>query len=415
MAIIKPFRGFRPRKELAQLIACRPYDVLNSAEALEEAGDNVYSFLHVTKSEIDLPAGIDVHSNQVYQKAKDNLENLIRTGIFKQDELPSYYIYAQTFWNKTQYGIVGCASVDDYLNNVIRKHELTRPDKEEDRKNHIRITNFNAEPVFFAFPDNQAIDSIIKQTVISEPVYSFKANDGVVHQLWVINDQPIVNQIETIFKNEVPFTYVADGHHRTAAAAHVGEERRNMNASHRGDEEYNFFLAVHFQASELTIIDYNRVVKDLNGNTFDEFIRKLETSFKIEKLGKQEYKPQKLHEFSMYINGNWYRLTSGKQTYNDDDPIDCLDVTILSNHILSPMLDITDLRKSTRIDFVGGIRGLDELKKKVDSGEMAVAFALYPVSMDQLVNIADTGNIMPPKTTWFEPKLRSGLVLHCLE
>ena len=415
MAVIKPFRGFRPKKELVHLIACRPYDVLNSDEAREEAKNNPHSFLHVTKSEIDLSNDIDIHSDLVYQKAKSNLENLIQQGVFVQDAAPCYYIYAQTFRGRTQFGIVGCASVEDYLNDIIKKHELTRPDKEEDRKNHIRITNFNAEPVFFVFPDNSEMDSIISQTIAEAPVYNFRATDGVIHQLWIIGNKDLVNRIEDIFKNQVPFTYVADGHHRTAAAAHVGEERKKLNPAHRGDEEYNYFLAVHFQASQLTIIDYNRVVKDLNGNTADGFIRKLESAFEIQKMGPDEYKPAKLHEFSMYIEGNWYRLSAGKNTYNDDDPIDSLDVTILSSHILDPILGITDLRKSTRIEFVGGIRGLGELKKRVDSGEMAAAFALYPVSMDQLIKIADTGNIMPPKTTWFEPKLRSGLVLHCLD
>lgn len=415
MAIVKPFRGFRPKKELVHLIACRPYDVLNSDEAREEAKNNPLSFLHVTKSEIDLEPGIDIHSDTVYQKAKSNLANLIKTDIFVQDPTPCYYIYAQTFRKKTQYGIVGCASVEDYLNDVIRKHELTRPDKEEDRKNHIRITNFNAEPVFFVLPDNKELDTIINKIITDKPVYDFIAVDDVTHQLWVIDDQHLVDRIEMLFRDQVPYTYVADGHHRTAAAAHVGEKRKKMNPSHKGDEEYNYFMAVHFQASQLTIIDYNRVVRDLNGYSADEFIRKLENSFEVKKTGTEEYKPQKLHEFSMYLGGAWYSLTAGKDIYNDDDPIDCLDVTILYKQVLLPLLNITDLRKSTRIDFVGGIRGLGELKKRVDSGEMAAAFALYPVSMDQLIKIADTGNIMPPKTTWFEPKLRSGLVLHCLE
>ena len=415
MAVIKPFRGYRPKKEIVHLLACRPYDVLNSNEAREEVKINPKSFLHVTKSEVDLSPDVDTHSDMVYQKAKSNLETLINKGELTQDNLPCYYIYAQTFWGRTQYGIVGCASVEDYLNNVIRKHELTRPDKEEDRKNHIRITNFNAEPVFFAFPDNTDLEKIIKETIVNPPVYDFKASDGVGHQLWVIDDHSQVKHIEAIFRDQVPYTYVADGHHRTAAAAHVGEERKQNNSSHTGNEEYNYFMAVHFQASELTIIDYNRVVKDLNGNTVESLLKKLENSFEVEKMGHAEYKPKKLHEFSMYAQGNWYRLISKPGTYNDNDPIECLDVTVLSNQVLDPVFDITDLRKSTRIDFVGGIRGLGELKKRVDSGEMAVAFALYPVSMNQLIAIADSGNIMPPKTTWFEPKLRSGLVIHCLE
>jgi uncharacterized protein (DUF1015 family) len=415
MAVVKPFRGFRPKKELVHLIACRPYDVLNSDEAFEEAKNNPLSFLHVTKSEIDLGPDIDIHSDTVYQKAKSNLGDLIKTEIFAQDPSPCYYIYAQTFRNKTQYGIVGCASVEDYLNDVIRKHELTRPDKEEDRKNHIRVTNFNAEPVFFVLPDNKELDAIINIIIKGKPVYDFNAADNVTHQFWVIDDQHLVSRIEILFRDQVPYTYVADGHHRTAAAAHVGEERKKMNPSHQGDEEYNYFMAVHFQASQLTIIDYNRVVRDLNGYSEDEFVRKLESSFEVKKTGIEEYKPQKLHEFSLYLGGAWYSLTAGTDIYNDDDPIDCLDVTILYKQVLLPLLNITDLRKSTRIDFVGGIRGLGELEKRVDSGEMAAAFALYPVSMEQLIKIADTGNIMPPKTTWFEPKLRSGLVLHCLE
>ncbi len=415
MAVIKPFRGYRAKKELVHLIACRPYDVLSSDEAREEAKNNSHSFLHVTKSEIDLENNIDVHSDLVYQKAKSNLDRMIQKGIFVQDAVPCYYIYAQTFRGRTQFGIVGCASVEDYLNDVIRKHELTRPDKEEDRKNHIRITNFNAEPVFFVFPDNSELDLIIRQTTANNTVYDFRAVDDVIHQLWVINDPNLVKRISNIFETQIPYTYVADGHHRTAAAAHVGEERKKANPSHQGDEAYNYFMAVHFQASQLTIIDYNRLVKDLNGLTAEEFISKIESSFEIKKMGREDYKPGKLHEFSMYIQGNWYRLFAGKDMYDDDDPINSLDVTILSNHILDPVLDITDLRKSNRIEFVGGIRGLGELKKRVDSGEMAAAFALYPVSMEQLIRIADTGNIMPPKTTWFEPKLRSGLVLHCLE
>ncbi len=415
MAVIKPFKGYRPKKELAHPLACRPYDVLNSDEARAEVKINPNSFLHVTKSEVDLPADVDIHSDIVYQKAKSNLESLIQKGDLFQDSVPCYYIYAQTFWGRTQYGIVGCAAVEDYLNNVIRKHELTRPDKEEDRMNHIRTTNFNAEPVFFAFPDNAALNKIIRQTILNPALYDFKATDGVGHQLWVIDEPSLVKRIEEIFRDEVPYTYVADGHHRTAAAAHVGEERKKNNPSHTGLEEYNYFMAVHFQASELTIIDYNRVVKDLNGNTLESLIQKLQNSFVVEKMGTEEFKPKKLHEFSMYIEGNWYRLTSKPGTYNDNDPIGCLDVTVLSEQVLAPVLNITDLRKSTRIDFVGGIRGLGELKKRVDSGEMAAAFALFPVSMDQLIAIADSGNIMPPKTTWFEPKLRSGLVIHRLD
>jgi uncharacterized protein (DUF1015 family) len=415
MAIVKPFRGYRPTEDLVHRIASRPYDVLNSGEARMEANGNPYSFLHVVKPEIDLPEDTDHYADIVYQTGKRNLHQLIEKGIFVQDEYPMYYIYAQNLWGKTQYGLVGCASVDDYLNNKIRKHELTRPDKEEDRKNHIRITNFNAEPVFFAYPDNRSIDSIVQKNILKKPQFDFEASDGVRHTFWIIDNQDHIQTIERTFRDEIPFTYVADGHHRTAAAAHVGEERKQKNPEHSGNEEYNFFLAVHFPASQLTIIDYNRLVKDLNGYSAEDFIQKIAQSFRVTRKGNRPYKPEKLHQFSMYIDSNWYALDANRDTYNDQDPIACLDVTLLSQTILSPVLDIKDLRKSNRIDFVGGIRGLQELQKRVDSGEMAVAFALYPVSMEQLINIADTGNIMPPKTTWFEPKLRSGLVVHELE
>lgn len=415
MAIVKPFRAYRPLKEIAPKVASRPYDVLNSDEARKEAEGNEYSFLHVTKSEIDLPAEIDIHAPEVYQKAKENLNKMIQKGWFFQESKPCYYIYAQTMWGKTQYGIVGCASVDDYMQNIIKKHELTRVDKEEDRKNHIRITNFNAEPVFFAFPDHTELWSIMEQYIKKQPEYDFTLEDGVGHHLWVINDDKDIERIETLFRTEIPYTYVADGHHRTAAAAHVGLERRKANPFHTGNEEYNYFMAVHFPASQLTIIDYNRVVTDLNGYSASEFLEKLSQSFIIENKGAQEYKPQRLHNFSLYLQGEWYSLTPKEGLYNDNDPIGCLDVTILSELVLTPLLNITDLRNSKRIDFVGGIRGLGELKRRVDSGEMAAAFALYPVSMKQLIDIADTGNIMPPKTTWFEPKLRSGLFLHSLE
>lgn len=415
MAIVKPFKAFRPKKELAKLMASRPYDVLNSEEARREAEGNPYSFLHVTKSEIDLPENIDIHTQPVYDKAVENLNKMIKDGWLVQDNKACYYIYAQTMWGKTQYGIVGCAAVDDYLNKVIKEHELTRPDKEEDRKNHIRFTNFNAEPVFFAFPDNEDINKIIQSYIINPGEYDFTLDDGVRHQLWVIDKEDDIKNIEKIFKEQITNTYVADGHHRTAAAAKVGLERRQLNPNNNGTEEYNFFMAVHFPASQLTIIDYNRVITDLNGLSSSEFLEKLNKSFIVENKGNNEYKPQKHHNFSLYLDGNWYSLTAKEGCYNDNHPIECLDVTILSNLVLAPILNITDLRNSTRIDFVGGIRGLGELKKRVDSGEMAAAFALYPVSMKQLMDIADTGNIMPPKTTWFEPKLRSGLFLHSLE
>ncbi len=415
MAIIRAFKGFRPRADLVAQIASRPYDVLSSEEAAVEAAGNPYSFYHVIKSEIDLPEEPDHYSRKVYDKATENLQSFIQQGIFVQDEKPCLYIYAQTMWGRTQYGLVACASVSDYLSDVIRKHELTRVEKEEDRKNHIRITNFNSEPVFFAYPDHEEIDRLVNRYTEARPEFDFTTADGIHHQLWVISDAHTIHRMETIFAQEIPYTYIADGHHRTAAAAHVGEERKKQNPSHHGDEEYNFFMAVHFPASQLTIIDYNRVVKDLNGHTPEQLLKQLEKTFVVMPKGTVEYKPQRLHEFSMYLEGKWYALEAKPGTYNDNDPIGALDVTLLSEHVLDKLFDIKDLRNSKRIDFVGGIRGLGELKRRVDSGEMAVAFALYPVSMEQLINIADTGNIMPPKTTWFEPKLRSGLFVHSLE
>ncbi len=415
MANLKSFKGYRPKKEFAASIASRPYDVLNSAEARKEVAGNPHSFLHVVKPEVDLPEGINLYSEQVYQKGRENLESMIREGIMVQDEQANLYIYAQTMNGVTQYGLVGCASILDYKNNVIRKHELTRPDKEEDRKTHIRVSNFNAEPVFFAYPAHVEIDEIVARIVKSEPEYDFIAEDGIGHQLWVISDRQDIKDIETLFATDIPFTYVADGHHRTAAASGVGEERRKADPAHDGSEEYNFFLAVHFPANQLTIIDYNRVVKDLNGLEEEEFLVKLSASFEVEKKGEAIFKPAKLHEFGLYLSGSWYSLVAREGTYDDHDPIGQLDVTILSEQVLSPLLDITDLRKSKRIDFVGGIRGLEELERRVDSGEMKAAFSLYPVSMEQLMEIADTDNIMPPKTTWFEPKLRSGLVIHELD
>ena len=414
MAIIKAFKGIRPIKEKAHLIASRPYDVLNRYEAKKEAGNNLYSFLHVIKPEIDLPDNIDEHDPSVYQQGKQNFLRLIKEGTLIQDSEECLYIYAQTMGNRTQYGIVACAAVDDYMNKVIREHELTRPDKEEDRKNHIRVSSMNYEPVFFAYPQNKELDTIVNKVAASAPAYDFTTNDGFGHHFWVIRDKTTIQQIINIFKT-IKYTYVADGHHRTAAAAKVGYERKQANPNHTGNEEYNFFLAVHFPDNQLAIMDYNRVIKDLNGLSETEFLKTLEKGFFVEEKGTTELKPEKLHTFSMYLAGKWYLLTAKPGTYNDNDPIGCLDVTVLSNLVLAPILDITDLRSSKRIDFVGGIRGLGELKRRVDCGDMQVAFALYPVSMKQLMNIADTGNIMPPKTTWFEPKLRSGLVVHSLD
>jgi uncharacterized protein (DUF1015 family) len=415
MAILKAFKGIRPPKAIAKDLASRPYDVLNSTEAGEEAKGNIYSLLHIIKPEIDLPENIDIHSEPVYNKAKENFDVFRKNGWLIQDGKDNLYIYAQTMNGKTQYGIVGCAGVADYMNGIIRKHELTRKVKEEDRMKHVRITNANMEPVFFTYPAVKEIDEIVSSFVKkNEPQYDFVAADGVGHHFWVIEDDATIGKLIDLF-SKVRYTYVADGHHRTAAAALVGNEKKQNNLHHTGNEEYNFFLAVHFPDNQLTIIDYNRVVKDLNGLTPDEFMNKLKEVFTIEEKGSSIYKPVSLHNFSMYIDGKWYSLTAKEGNYNDSDPIGVLDVTILSALVLDKILDIKDLRTSDRIDFVGGIRGLGELKKRVDSGEMKVAFALYPVSMKQLIDIADSGNIMPPKTTWFEPKLRSGLVVHSLE
>ena len=415
MAILKAFKGLRPPDTLAKKVASRPYDVLNSEEAREEAKGNEYSLLHIIKPEIDLPEGIDIHSEPVYQKAKENFEKFQQNGWLIEDNKEYLYIYGQTMFGKTQYGIVGCAAVDDYLNNVIKKHELTRPDKEEDRMKHVRINNANIEPVFFSYPAMKELDDLVKKFVLENiPEYDFVADDGIGHHFWVIKDKDIIQRIIKLF-SEIPNTYVADGHHRTAAAALVGKEKRDKNPNHTGNEEYNFFLAVHFPDDQLTIIDYNRVVKDLNGMSANEFIEKLKIVFDVEEKGSEIYKPDRLHNFSMYLEGEWYSLTAKEGTYNDNDPIGVLDVTVLSKHVLDDLLGIEDLRTSQRIDFVGGIRGLSELKKRVSTGEMKVAFALYPVSMKQLIDIADSGNIMPPKTTWFEPKLRSGLVVHKLD
>lgn len=415
MAILKPFRGLRPPVELAAMVASRPYDVLNSDEARQEAEGNAYSLLHIIKPEIDLPSGIDEHSPEVYQKAADNLEMFKSRGWLQQESRESLYIYAQTMEGRTQYGLVGCAAVDDYLKGVIKKHELTRSDKEEDRMKHVRITNANMEPVFFAYPAVPEIDRIVAGIVNSRaPIYDFVASDGFGHHFWLVEDPSEITRLVELFA-AIPATYVADGHHRTAAAALVGQEKRAANPNHSGNEEYNYFLAVHFPDNQLRIIDYNRVVKDLNGLSALELLQKLEEDFEVEKIGAEIYKPEALHIFSMYLDGIWYKLTAKDGRYNDHDPIGVLDVTILSALVLDKILGIKDLRTDKRIDFVGGIRGLGELKRRVDAGEMKVAFALYAVSMQQLINIADSGNIMPPKTTWFEPKLRSGLVVHELQ
>ena len=415
MAILKPFKGLRPPVEIVKQLASRPYDVLNSEEARQEAAGNPQSLLRITKAEIDLPKGVDEHSQEVYDKVVENFKLFQDKGWLVQDAEEKYYVYAQTMDGRTQYGIVGCAHIDDYFNNNIKKHELTRKDKEEDRMIHVRITNANVEPVFFSYPAHSEIDAIVAETIKEKPIYDFVADDGFGHHFWIIDDKATIARITTVFQTEIPYLYVADGHHRTAAAALVGEEKRKNNPNHTGKEEYNYFMTVIFPDNQLKIIDYNRVVKNLNGLSQAEFMTKLEKNFVVEKIGTEIYKPAKLHEFSMYIDQNWYKLTAKPGTFNNADPIGVLDVTILSNLVLDEVLEIKDLRTSKEIDFVGGIRGLNELKRRVDSGEMTVAFALYPVSMKQLIDIADTNNIMPPKTTWFEPKLRSGLVIHVLE
>ena len=413
MAKIKAFKGFRPAKEKVQQVASRPYDVINTEEARGEAKGLPDSFLHVVKPEIDFPADQDPYAPEVYEKGKANFEKLVEDGVFFQDEEDCLYIYRLTMNGKSQAGIVAAAAIDDYFNNVVKKHELTRPDKEEDRKKHVRVSEMNAEPVFFAYPAMQSLDNIVDEIVQNAPEYDFVAVDDVRHELWVVKGEN-VERIITEF-DKLPATYVADGHHRTAAGALVGQDIRIENPGYTGDEPFNYFLAVHFPDNQLNIIDYNRVVKDLNGLSKEEFLGKLGAGFEVSLEGKEEYKPSKLHEFSMYLDGEWYKLTAKDGTYDDSDPIGVLDVTILSKQILEPVLNIVNLRTDKRIDFVGGIRGLGELEKRVDSGEMKVAFALYPVSMQQLIDIADSGQIMPPKTTWFEPKLRSGLVVHSLK
>ena len=415
MAIIKPFKGIRPPQELVEQVASRPYDVLNSDEARTEAEGNEKSLYHIIKPEIDFPVGTDEHDERVYAKAAENFQLFQDKGWLVQDSKENYYIYAQTMNGKTQYGLVVGAYVPDYMNGVIKKHELTRRDKEEDRMKHVRVNNANIEPVFFAYPDNEQLDAIIRKYTAEKPVYDFVApDDGFGHTFWVIDQEEDIAAITAAFA-QMPALYIADGHHRSAAAALVGAEKAKQNPQHRGDEEYNYFMAVCFPAGQLTIIDYNRVVKDLNGLTPVEFLAALEKNFVVEEKGADIYKPAGLHNFALYLDNKWYSLTAKEGTYNDNDPIGVLDVTISSNLILDEILGIKDLRSDKRIDFVGGIRGLGELKKRVDSGEMKVALAMYPVSMKQLMDIADTGNIMPPKTTWFEPKLRSGLIIHKLD
>ena len=413
MVKVKPFKGIRPPKEHAKEVASRPYDVLNSKEAQAEAGEK--SLLHIIKPEIDFDPIIDEHSQEAYDKAVENFKLWKEKGWLVQDPEEKYYVYAQTMDGRTQYGLVVAAHWEDYRDGKIKKHELTRPDKEEDRMIHVRNQNANIEPVFFSYPADAELDAMVAEVVKNPAVYDFVADeDGFGHQFWVIDNPVMIEKITKRFES-MPAMYIADGHHRSAAAARVGEEKMKQNTDHRGDEEYNYFLAVVFPDDQLKIIDYNRVVKDLNGLTPSELLERLNENFSVKLIGKDIYTPKKLHNFAMYLEGQWYSLTAKEGTYDDGNPIGVLDVTILSDSVLDRILGIKDLRTDKRIDFVGGIRGLGELKKRVDSGEMAVAFALYPVSMKQLIDIADTGNIMPPKTTWFEPKLRSGLVIHSLE
>ncbi len=415
MAIVKPFKGIRPPKNLVEKVESRPYDVLDSEEARQEAGNNEMSLYHIIKPEINFPEGTSEYDPRVYESAAEQFALFQKNGWLKQDEQENYYLYAQTMNGKTQYGLVVCAAVQDYLNGVIKKHELTRKDKEEDRMKHVRICNANMEPVFFAYPDNATLASIISRYAAGKTEYDFIAPvDGFRHQFWIISDREDIKTITDAF-SKIPSLYIADGHHRSAAAALVGAEKAKNNPATTGKEEYNFFMAVCFPASQLTILDYNRVVKDLNGMSSEQFLAALNKNFLVTDMGTEIYKPQQLHEFSLYLCGHWYKLNAKAGTFNDQDPIGVLDVDISSRLILNELLGIQDLRTDKRIDFVGGLRGLNELKRRVDSGEMQMALALYPVTMQQIMNIADEGKIMPPKATWFEPKLRSGLVIHKLD
>ena len=414
MANVKPFCGLRPPRELVKEVASKPYDVLSSDEARDEAAGNEKSLYHIIKPEIDFPAGTGEHEPKVYDKAVENFKKFQDRGWLVQDTQEKYYIYAQTMDGRTQYGIVVAANVNDYLEGRIKKHELTRREKETDRMHHIEINNANVEPVFLAFPTNEVLEDIIARTAKTEPEYDFVSEDGIGHTLWVIGDDATINAITEAFAG-IPYLYIADGHHRTAAAAHVGEEKAKADPNHTGKEEYNYLLAVCFPQSHLKVMDYNRVVKDLNGLTDEQFLAKVAEHFIVEDKGTEIYRPAALHNFSLYLGGKWYSLTAKEGTYDDNDPIGVLDVTISSDYILRDILDIVDLRTDNRIDFVGGIRGLGELKNRVDSGEMKMALALYPVTMKQIIDIADSGKIMPPKATWFEPKLRSGLIIHKLD
>lgn len=414
MATVKPFRGIRPPKQIASAVSSKPYDVLSSEEAKEEAKGNEKSLYHIIKPEIDFPAGTQENDPVVYEAAVKNFNEFLKNGWLVKDDKEQYYIYSQTMGSHTQYGLVVAASVNDYLTGKIKKHELTRREKETDRMQHIRVNNANIEPVFLAYPDNDRLAAVVSKVTATVPEYDFTSDDGITHKLWCVSAD---NDIKTVTEEfaKIPYLYIADGHHRTAAAAHVGEEKAKASKGHKGDEEYNYLLAVCFPQSQLKVMDYNRVITDLNGLTKDEFLQKLAAKFDVKKIGSEIYHPIGHHNFAMYIDHTWYSLTAHSNIYNDEDPIETLDVKILSDNVLADILGIKDLRTDKRIDFVGGIRGLEELKKRVDSGEMKLAFALYPVTMQQIIDIADSGEIMPPKATWFEPKLRSGLVIHSLE
>lgn len=413
MATVKPFRGIRPPKQMASEVSSKPYDVLSSEEAREEAKGNDKSLYHIIKPEIDFPAGTEENDPKVYEAAVRNFNEFLKNGWLVQDDKELYYVYSQTMGNHTQYGLVVAASVDDYLTGKIKKHELTRREKETDRMQHIRVNNANIEPVFLAYPDNARLADVVSRVTSAQPEYDFVSDDGIRHKLWCIDADADIGAVTEEFA-KIPYLYIADGHHRTAAAAHVGEEKAKANGDHKGDEEYNYLLAVCFPQSQLKVMDYNRVITDLNGLSEDEFLEKLSVKFDIKKIGTKIYRPAGLHNFALYLDHCWYSLTAHEGIYDDSDPIEKLDVKILSDNVLDGILGIKDLRTDKRIDFVGGIRGLEELQRRVDSGEMKLAFALYPVTMQQIIDIADSGEIMPPKATWFEPKLRSGLVIHSL-
>lgn len=413
MAQFRPFKAYRPKPEYAAEVASKPYDVLNSEEAREEVKGHPLSFLHVGKPEVDLDPTLDIHDPKVYEKGAENLQKLIREGILVEDDKPFFYVYAQTMFNRTQYGLVGCASVDDYWNEVILKHEKTRKDKEEDRCQHVRVTNAHTGPIFLTYKDNSEIDAIVGKTIAEAPNTDIITIDGIRHQSWVISNSEEIEKIKNILGGVDKF-YVADGHHRSAAAGIVGRERQQANPNHNGDEEYNFFLAVLFPASQLYIMDYNRLVADLNGHSKDELFAKLADMFEIAEQSEQ-FAPKKKGQFGLYIDGKWYCLEAKEKLYNPNDPVENLDVAILQNNVLAPILGIEDPRTSKRIDFVGGIRGLGELERRVNSGEMTLAISMYPTSIEELMAIADAGKIMPPKSTWFEPKLRDGMFVHFLD